>query len=109
MGVGRRDDNSLGALRLHACGGERISTRRDVEGERHAAALTLTARRFAAIVLACRGAVQRASVVGGGGAGRGGARGRDGARYRDWHSLMGDADLQSYGQLEGQEREHNAS
>jgi len=109
MGVGRRDDNSLGALRLHACGGERISTRRDVEGERHAAALTLTARRFAAIVLACRGAVQRASVVGGGGAGRGGARGRDGARYRAWHSLMGDADLQSYGQLEGQEREHNAS
>jgi hypothetical protein len=109
MGVGRRDDNSLGALRLHACGGERISTRRDVEGERQAAALTLTARRFAAIVLACRGAVQRASVVGGGGAGRGGARGRDGARYREWHSLMGDADLQSYGQLEGQEREHNAS
>jgi hypothetical protein len=28
---------------------------------------------------------------------------------RHWHSRMGDADLQPNGQLEGQEREQNAS
>jgi hypothetical protein len=57
MGVGRRDDNTLGAIWWHACGDRRIPAQSDVEGERHAAALTLTARRFAAIVFARRGAI----------------------------------------------------
>ena len=57
MGVGGRDALTLGASRLHACGGGRIPTQRDVESERHAAALTLAARRFAAVVVARGGAV----------------------------------------------------
>jgi hypothetical protein len=57
MGVGGRDALTLGASRLHTGGGGRIPTQRDVEGERHAAALTLAARRFAAVVFARRGAV----------------------------------------------------
>ena len=57
MGVGGRDALTLGASRLHACGGGRIPTQRDVEGERHAPALTLAARRFAAVVFARGGGV----------------------------------------------------
>jgi hypothetical protein len=57
MGIRRRDALTLGASRLHTCGGGRIPTQRDVESERHAAALTLAARRFAAVVFARGGAV----------------------------------------------------
>jgi hypothetical protein len=57
MGVGRRDDNTLGAIWWHTCGDGRIPAQSDVEGERHAAALALTARGFAAIVFASGGAI----------------------------------------------------